>query len=458
MISLRYFTSHTLALPFRTMACARSNCNLRALGYVDALILLAAVCAGLYTCWVHTSDSTIIVLVICGLLIFAFCGMLYYYFGLIDISTSFTHLWYGCLLGLIGFTNRPSDHDIPSTVTDALLLTSLVFKLFWSSVQRVCGYVTYTSCLLTSIETFELIGFAIACVISTSSMVSMWLLITAFSFTLMAVRLKAFLAIPCFALFITLSGGFFFSALDVPLNPYALSCFVGRIAIDPTLDIYFCGLSTMERWDYIFSRHRYFHKLILLLVYSLEISFAFLAGHVTVNHEEWYFAIPAYLLFGFLWVSLHIVFLITTWTFVNKLSECNRTFHSVHENSNKSLSTVMASKGVRYFAMISRCLVASAVASTLLLGGVSWQNHNADFIACLLIVLPIEVLFHGVLHELGSTLGGTCTGYAVVGPSAFCRSVYFVIKVSQFSSQKDTLCPLFPFIIGFYRNCVSSLL
>ena len=424
MISLRYLTSHTLVIPIRTMACAR-NCSLRAMGYVDALVLLAAVCSGLYTCWVHTNDSTIIVLVICGLLIFAFCGMLYYYFGLVDISTSFTHLWYGCLLGLIAFTNlnKISDNDIPSTVTDAMLLTSLVLKLFWSSVQRVLGYVSHTSLLLTSVETFELIGFAIACVISTGSMLSMWLLIIGFAFTLIAVRLKVLLAVPCLALFITLSAAFFFAALEVPLNPYALSCFVGRIAIDPLLDLYFCGLSTMERWECVFNRHRYIHKLILLLVYSLELAFAFLAGHVTVSHEEWYFAIPAYLLFGFLWISLHIVFVITTWTFANKLSECNRTFHSVSEESNKSLSTVMASRGVRYFAMISRCLVASALFSTLLLGGVSWQNHNANFMASLLIVLPIEAMLHGVLHELGSTLGGTCTGYAVVGPSAFCRLV-----------------------------------
>lgn len=38
-----------------------------------------------------------------------------------------------------------------------------------------------------------------------------------------------------------------------------------------------------------------------------------------------------------------------------------------------------------------------------------------------LIVLPLESMAHGLFHELGNCLGGTCVGYAVVIPTNFCR-------------------------------------
>ncbi|XP_064417625.1 transmembrane protein 168 isoform X2 [Latimeria chalumnae] len=37
-----------------------------------------------------------------------------------------------------------------------------------------------------------------------------------------------------------------------------------------------------------------------------------------------------------------------------------------------------------------------------------------------LIILPLESLAHGLFHELGNCLGGTCVGYAVVIPTNYC--------------------------------------
>lgn len=42
-----------------------------------------------------------------------------------------------------------------------------------------------------------------------------------------------------------------------------------------------------------------------------------------------------------------------------------------------------------------------------------------------LIVLPLESMAHGLFHELGNCLGGTCVGYAVVIPTNFCRYSYY---------------------------------
>lgn len=39
-----------------------------------------------------------------------------------------------------------------------------------------------------------------------------------------------------------------------------------------------------------------------------------------------------------------------------------------------------------------------------------------------LIVLPLESLAHGLFHELGSWLGGTCIGYAIVIPTNYCSA------------------------------------
>lgn len=49
------------------------------------------------------------------------------------------------------------------------------------------------------------------------------------------------------------------------------------------------------------------------------------------------------------------------------------------------------------------------------------QPSNGLFLSALLVVLPLESLAHGLFHELGSCLGGTCVGYALVIPTAYCR-------------------------------------
>lgn len=49
------------------------------------------------------------------------------------------------------------------------------------------------------------------------------------------------------------------------------------------------------------------------------------------------------------------------------------------------------------------------------------QASSSIFVSMLLLVLPLESLFHGLFYELGNSLGGTCVGYAVVIPTNYCR-------------------------------------
>lgn len=421
MASLRYMISHALAVPLRAIESLRKHCNVKLLNGVDKAILLTAVCLGLYTCWDHTQNIALIAVAVFGLIIFGLCGILYYYFNLVSQSSSLMHLWMGCLLGVITFTNlEDSELNHLKTITDVLLASSLSVKILWVVSERFLGLSTY--CLLSTEELFSSIGFAIACLICSSEIVSLWLLLAGFIFVLMALRLKAFLAFLCVAFFTSLSVGFFFKEVDVSFNYYAVACYAGRLFVDALADnLWLSGLSLFERWQMLTLVRQFTLKLILLAVMALEVAFFVLSGYAAFNHDEWYFAIPAYGLFGFLWISLHIVFFITCWKFINKFDKCNELYQHSNQGTKETLGVIMASRGMRFFTLVARRLVLSTIFSSLFLGAVTWQDHNAEFLGAWLAVIPLEVIVHGLLCELGNTLGGTCTGLALVGPSAFCR-------------------------------------
>lgn len=62
-----------------------------------------------------------------------------------------------------------------------------------------------------------------------------------------------------------------------------------------------------------------------------------------------------------------------------------------------------------------------------------------------LIVLPLESMAHGLFHELGNCLGGTCVGYAVVIPTNFCRydiDKYFTDNIDVMKIVGTLLVPV----------------
>lgn len=68
-----------------------------------------------------------------------------------------------------------------------------------------------------------------------------------------------------------------------------------------------------------------------------------------------------------------------------------------------------------------------------------------------LIVLPLESMAHGLFHELGNCLGGTCVGYAVVIPTNFCRYgyVHFSFTVCNVLFAHGNSAVL---LLGFFNN------
>ncbi|XP_072530085.1 transmembrane protein 168-A [Salminus brasiliensis] len=395
--------------------------SIRCLGYLSSLNLLVAVCLGMYVRWEQTSEPTILVIFILGLFVLGISSILYYYFSMEWASLSLFHLWFGFLQGLLCFLTNPSlEMNVKEQVTNYLLVASVAVRSLWALTERLCGSVSYRRVVLTSAELLELLGFGIA---STTMVlhkaVAVIALLIALAVIIVDLRMKSLLALPNLICFSVVASVTFFQALKVQTNPFALGCYLGRLICEPLLDVYFGGLSVTERWMPFMSTGRLWRKLTLLPLGVTELMFFVLCALKLGHLELWYLVIPGFCVFGLFWMLCHVVFLVTLWSFHTKLSECQKV-RATQRSDTRSLDRVMASRGMRHFCLISERLVFFSLVSTAILGAVSWQLSNALFMSLFLVVLSLESLAHGLFHELGSCLGGTCVGYAVVIPTTYC--------------------------------------
>eukprot|EP00058_Branchiostoma_floridae_P006046 XP_002591534.1 hypothetical protein BRAFLDRAFT_60457 [Branchiostoma floridae] len=391
--------------------------SIRYLGFLPSLVLLVAISLGLYTRWEATEEVFVLVVALGGLFVFAIAMALHYYFSMEYFSESLAHLWFGCLLGMMAFTENESfRYDEKEEVMNILLMTSVGLSLFWAMVERTCNYIKYTSNLLTNSELMETAGFATATILLGQKWADVCFLSVAFALGLIAMRKKALLAVPNFTVFLALSIAIFFPTLKKTINPYAASCFAGRLCIAPLLDIYFSNLTTVERWQWYIFQSKHVKRLVILVTVVVDITFMVFSGMIVRHFQELFFVIPGFVIFGILWICFHIVFIVTCWVFSRKLNECVLVYKAYGEDT-KNMTRIMASKGVRHFSQISERLALCTIFSTWMLAAVSWQATNTMFFAFLFIVLPVEITIHGLLHDLGRSVGGTCIGYAMVAPS-----------------------------------------
>ncbi|XP_030072977.1 transmembrane protein 168 [Microcaecilia unicolor] len=421
--SLRYCVSHCLYAAMTKLEEANREANMhtsvRYLGYLARVSLLIAICLGLYVRWEKSADTIILVIFILGLFVLGIASILYYYFSMEAASLSLSNLWFGFLLGLLCFLDESGDKDMKKEATKYLLLSSMVIRMLCSLLERICGCVRYRPILLTTVEFLELVGFSIASTMMVAeSSISIILLVVALAMLIIDLRMKSFLAVPnlvIFGVFISLK---FFRSLAIPANPYALACFFFCLICDPVLDVYFSGLSVTERWKPYLYQGKICRRFSVILIGFTELSFFVLSAIKLSVMNQWYFVIPGFSIFGIFWLVCHIIFLITLWGFHTKLNDCHKVHYSQRGEHN-SLDRVMASKGMRHFCLISERLVIFSLLATAILGAASWQDSGISMSA-FLIVLPLESMAHGLFHELGNCLGGTCVGYAVVIPTSFC--------------------------------------
>ncbi|XP_059895095.1 transmembrane protein 168-A [Gadus macrocephalus] len=255
------------------------------LGYLSSLNLTVAVCVGMYTRWEMTDEPVILIIFCLGLFVLGITSILHYYFGVEKASLSFFHLWFAFLLGLLCFVDGPKlDKDVKEQVTNWLLMASLASNVIWAVVERVLGAARLKPTLLTSIELLELLGFGIASTaMPADKSVAIIGVVAALGVVMVALRVKALLALPGLALFLAVSVVVFFHALGIDANPFALGCFVGRLLCEPLLDLYFSGVGPCERWLPVLSPGRVWRTLSLLPLIVVEVAFFVLAALKTLT-------------------------------------------------------------------------------------------------------------------------------------------------------------------------------
>ena len=64
----------------------KRNLSVRYFGYVSNVVLMVALCLGLYTRWAHSEDLAILVIAFFGLFVFAISCALIYYFSMEEIG------------------------------------------------------------------------------------------------------------------------------------------------------------------------------------------------------------------------------------------------------------------------------------------------------------------------------------------------------------------------------------
>lgn len=359
--------------------------SVRWLGYLSGLNLLLALSLGLYARWERTADTTLLVIFVLALVVLGIASVVYYYFNMERMSLSLLHLWFGFLLGLQCFLNSPRvQSDMKEQVANHLLLASVGLRTLWALLERLFGCTRYRPAFLTSAERLELLGFAIASLaLLVQKSLSVMVLVVALATVMIALRMKALLALPNLICFAVITALLFFESLSITINPFALTCFFSQLICDPLLDVYFSGLSVTERWQPFLVWRGLWRRLSLLPLLGVEVTFIILAARKMRHVDQWYLVIPGFVVCVLFWAICHMVFVITVWGFHTKLSECQRMCLS-QGSGVSGLDKVMASKGMRHFCLISERLVLLSLVSTVAVAAFCWQVGAADNIDLIL--------------------------------------------------------------------------
>lgn len=235
----------------------------------------------------------------------------------------------------------------------------------------------YRPAFLTSAERLELMGFAAAStVLLITKCLSVVVLVVALATVMVALRMKALLALHNLVCFASITGVLFFKSLNITTNPFALACFFSQLLCDPLLDVYFSGLSVTERWQPFLVWRGLWRRLSLLPLMVVELVFIVLAALKLTDSDQWYVqwyvTIPGFVVCMLFWAICHMVFIITVWGFHTKLSDCQRLCLS-QGPEDASLDKIMASKGMRHFCLISERLVLFTLVSTAAVAALCWQ-------------------------------------------------------------------------------------
>ncbi|KAK3101000.1 hypothetical protein FSP39_000115 [Pinctada imbricata] len=399
-----------------SMKDLHKNFSVSQLGYVSDIVLVVALGLGLYTQWLYTENITILYIAIIGLLIFAISCALQYYFSYSGVGKALLHLWMGCILGILIFTDQKEiEYVTTQEVMDILLVTSMGMGWFWSLLSRFLRLVKSEPKIFSSDVILESLGLAAATIVTGKDWLSFCILLIAFEFNLIAIRFKSYLGLLCFCAFLAVSSFTIVHDMKIVVNIYGIACFLGRHSFDPVIDLYFSGLSILDRWQVIFSQSQLTRHLIVILLFLLNLVSGAFIGHSLTGHKEWFVVVPLFVIFAIIWICFHAIFFITCWKFMSKITKCNLTFSSLSDER-KNMNRIMSSDGVRHFSLISQRLICFTFLTTVVLLGLGWETRTLTSISLIMTILPLEAMTLSLFWEMGDFLGGTATGYAIIAP------------------------------------------
>lgn len=386
------------------------------LTYIPNLVLMVAIILGLYTQWMSTQKTSVIVIAFLGLFLFSTVLALQYYFSFQNISEILLYIWVGCLLGILMFSEQVD--QTAQQVTNALFILSSGLRWILNIVDRLKQLTKYEIKLFDNVCLLESFGLAIASLVTGGvESVSISLLIVAFVINLVAIRFKSFLSLLSFITFSLAASIIFFPLIKVPVNPYCLACFVCRHAFEPIIDLYFPRFFSLDRWKAFLNQSKVVRHLTVIGIFFMNLASGTVIGRLSFTHKEWFVVVPIFFVVAVIWMCFHVIFFITTWKLMKLFTECNSHFQTLSADR-QNMNRIMASKGVRYFSLISQRFICLALLTTIIQAAIGWETQTGYSISLILIILPIETMTLSLFWELAANVGGTCTGYSLIAPAA----------------------------------------
>ncbi|KAK7476305.1 hypothetical protein BaRGS_00032423 [Batillaria attramentaria] len=414
---LKYCIAHLPEIIMTHVKDLRAQLTLQNVQYIPEVVLLVAIGLGLYTQWSVTQDTVLSFISITALFVFAVSCALRYYCGMQRAGGALFHIWVGCLVGILAFSDS-SDVEYITTqeAMEALFLTSLALGACWHILTRLLKLTDPHPGLLGSAAGLEGIGLMVGGMVVGESFPALILMTLAFMTHVAALRLKSTPVLVSLTAFVVVSIMYLFPELSLSPNIYALVCIAGRHTLPAILDLYLLGRSMLERWQMtVFTLPRMVRHLSLLVVLALNIALGIIIGSSTTQHKEWFVVFPLFLAVAVVWLLLHLAFFAACWQLMGKVTACNAAHSSLGEPA-QSYQRIMAARGLRHFGLVTQRLICLSLTSTLALLALGWETRTPYSLALLFTVLPLEAATLSLFWELGEKLGGTCTAYAVISP------------------------------------------
>ena len=243
---VRYFIVHLPSIVMSQMKDLRARLTLQNVQYVPEVVLLVALGLGLYTQWSLTQDPVISFIAITALFVFAVSCALRYYCNLQKAGSTVFHLWVGCLIGILAYSDSSAVEYVTTQEAMEARSDQSGFRCVLAHLTRLLNWLTPTQGFW-NVSRAGRSGFAHWWVLVTGRAAWVLALMTlAFMMHIAALRLKSTPTILSLAAFIIISIISIFPALSLHPNVYALVCFTGRHALPAILDLYLSGHSMLN--------------------------------------------------------------------------------------------------------------------------------------------------------------------------------------------------------------------